>query len=66
MSRVACLVVAASVVVACGDDGATTPDAGVDTGAPADAYVDLSGPVFEPNHIVDVSITLACSSSIPG
>lgn len=43
----------------CGDDSSQAPeDAGTDVGAP-DAYVDLTGPYFAPDHIVDVSITMA-------
>ena len=45
-------------IVGCGSDPANAPDAGADA-TPPDAYVDLSGPVFEPNHIVDVAITMA-------
>lgn len=52
-------VLLAVVVAACGaDPGSVPPDAGADA-VPADAYVDLSGPVFAPDHIVDVSITMA-------
>lgn len=54
MRRLLCLV----VVVGCGTEAADAPDAGVDAGPP-DAYLDLSGPVFEPSHVVDVSITMA-------
>ena len=44
-----------AALVACGSDASeVSPDAQV----PPDAYVDLSGPVFEPDHIVDVRITL--------
>ena len=42
----------------CGDDAATAADAAIDA-VPADAYVDLSGPVFAPDHIVDVAISMA-------
>src|SRR5215510_7679011 len=42
------------VATACGGGG-SSPDAG---GPPPDAYVDLAGPLFEPGHIVDISITL--------
>jgi spore coat protein H len=43
-------------LTACGNDSASdTPDAAP---PPPDAYVDLSGPVFEPSHIVDISLTL--------
>ncbi len=59
MSRAVVLVVAALLLNACGDDAATGPDAGA--AVPADAYVDRSGPVFEPSHIVEVSITLAAA-----
>lgn len=49
----------AIAVAACGGDGGTgDPDA---AGPPPDAYVDLAGPLFEPDHIVDVTITLAAS-----
>ncbi|MCX5747135.1 MAG: CotH kinase family protein, partial [Proteobacteria bacterium] len=46
----------------CGGDPTANgvPDAGVDA-TPPDAYVDLSGPVFEPDHIVDVAITMAAA-----
>lgn len=61
MPRFAALALAI-LVAACGtsEDPSLGPDAGVDAGTP-DAYVDLSGPVFEPNHIVDVSITMAAN-----
>jgi hypothetical protein len=46
------------LVAACGSE---TMDVGVDAAPPdvaADAYFDLSGPVFQPDHIVEVAITL--------
>ena len=46
-----------AVLVACGSESGNEPDAAVTP----DAYVDLSGPVFEPNHIVEVAITMAAS-----
>jgi hypothetical protein len=47
----------AATVAACGGGGGDgDPDA---AGPPPDAYVDLAGPLFAPDHIVDVSITLA-------
>src|SRR5690348_12149215 len=46
----------AATVAACGGGGGEDPDA---AGPPPDAYVDLAGPLFAPDHIVDVSITLA-------
>jgi len=46
-----------AVLVACGSESGNEPDAAVTP----DAYVDLSGPVFEPNHIVEVAITMAPS-----
>jgi hypothetical protein len=45
------------VVAGCGGGGGD-PDAGGDAGPPPDAYVDLAGPLFEPDHVVDISITL--------
>lgn len=44
------------VLAACGSDSLQP---GLDAQASPDAYADLSGPVFEPGHIVDVSITMA-------
>ena len=51
-----CLLVVA--VGGCGIRAGSGPDAG-SMRLPPDAYVDLSGPVFEPDHIVDVAITMA-------
>jgi hypothetical protein len=51
-----------ALIAGCGSNAEQpTVDAGVnaDAAVPADAYVDQSGPVFEPTHIVDVSITMA-------
>jgi len=46
------------VLAGCGAESpGVEPDAGVD--AAPDAYVDLSPPLFAPDHIVDVSITMA-------
>jgi len=47
----------AVAVTACGggDDGQLGPDAAP---TPPDAYVDQSGPVFEPDHVVEVAIEL--------
>lgn len=51
------LAVVAMLVAACGSESEPAgPDAGP---PPADAYVDLSGPVFDPAHIVEVKITMA-------
>ena len=54
------LLLVVTLTLGCGTDPATPgPDAGGEGAAPPDAYVDLSGPVFEPGHIVDVAITMA-------
>ena len=45
------------LVAACGG-GDGGPDGG-DDGPPPDAYVDLAGPLFVPDHIVEIAITLA-------
>ena len=53
-------IAAAVAVSACGSDSKDQPDAARAIDAvPADAYVDHAGPFFEPDHIVDVSITMA-------
>jgi hypothetical protein len=43
---------------ACGSSSDATPDAAPDGLLPPDAYVDLSGPVFDPDHILQVRITM--------
>lgn len=48
------------LVAACGG-GSGGPDAGDAAGPPGDAYVDLAGPLFVPDHIVEISITLAAA-----
>lgn len=49
------------VLAACGGGSSAPPgvDASVDATAAPDAYVDPSAPFFEPDHIVEVSITMA-------
>ena len=59
MSRLAPLLWLLAATACSSDPPETGPDAGVDATVPADAYVDLSGPVFLPDHIVEVAITMA-------
>lgn len=48
------------LAAACGDDAGAIPDATPPADAPpVDAYVDHAGPFFDPDHIVDVAITMA-------
>ncbi len=50
------------LMAACGSDPAVEPDAGRVDATPPDAYVDLSGPLFAPDHVVDVAIELPAAS----
>jgi hypothetical protein len=50
--------VAIGVVAACGSGGGD-PFAADASGPPPDAYVDFAGPLFDPEHLVEISIELA-------
>jgi hypothetical protein len=47
------------IVAACGDGGGDDPFAPDATGPPPDAYQDFAGPLFDPDHLVEISIDLA-------
>ncbi len=53
------LLVLAALGCDSGGTDAPAPDGGVPDAILADAFVDQSGPLFEPNHIVQVAITMA-------
>ncbi|HSD89592.1 MAG TPA: CotH kinase family protein, partial [Kofleriaceae bacterium] len=56
--RRTCFLVALAAA-ACDSSSDVGPDAAPDTAASPDAFVDQSGPLFEPNHIVQVAVTMA-------
>ncbi|HTM21712.1 MAG TPA: CotH kinase family protein [Kofleriaceae bacterium] len=47
------------LLAACGGGGGGTDGGIADAGDPPDAYVDLSAPLFEPDHLLDIQIDLA-------
>ncbi len=65
MVRRASIVSLLATLAACGGGGDDTAgadggaDAAIDAAPPPDAGPDLTGPLFAPDHIVDVSITMA-------
>lgn len=54
-------ILACLALAACGGGGGDPVDAGGDATAPPDAYVDHAGPLFAPDHLAEVSITLAAA-----